>query len=85
MIRSLYGDLLTGLDLPGSGIFQLPDCPASSHSGIGMKKSNDAEPVQYQTKLVKSGIFLFHYQTEIMDAGILMPNQILYHLQSLTL
>jgi hypothetical protein len=31
------------------------------------------EPVQYWTKLMQSGIFLFRYRTEIMDAGILMP------------
>jgi hypothetical protein len=29
--------------------------------------------VQYQTKLRQSGIFWVRYQTEIIDAGMLMP------------
>jgi hypothetical protein len=38
-----------------------------------MKKLTVPEPVCYWTKLMQSGIFLFRYRTEIMDAGILMP------------
>jgi hypothetical protein len=51
----------------------MPDCPASSHSGTGMKKLTVPEPVRYWTRLMQSGIFLFRYRTEIMDAVIPMP------------
>jgi hypothetical protein len=46
------------------------DCLASSQSGTGMKKLTVPEPVWYRTKLMQSGIFLFWYQIEIMDAGV---------------
>jgi hypothetical protein len=42
----------------------MPDCPASSQSGTGLKKTNDAgTEVQYRTKLTQSGIFLVWYRT----------------------
>jgi hypothetical protein len=51
----------------------MPDCLASSQSSTGVKKITVLEPVRYWTKLMQSGIFLFWYRTEIMDAGIPMP------------
>jgi hypothetical protein len=51
----------------------MPDCPSSDQSSTGMKKLTMPGMVRYQTKLRQSGIFWVQYQTEIIDAGILMP------------
>jgi hypothetical protein len=49
------------------------ECPASDQSGTGMKKINDAGPVRYRLKLMKSDIILVQYRTEIMNARMPMP------------
>jgi hypothetical protein len=51
----------------------MPDRPASSQSGTGLKKTNDAGQVRYRIKLTQSGIFLVWYRTKIRDAGMPMP------------
>jgi hypothetical protein len=51
----------------------MPDCPASSQSGTGLKKLTMPEQVRYRTKLTQSGIFLVRYRTKIQDAGMPMP------------
>jgi hypothetical protein len=52
----------------------MPDRPASSQSGTGLKKKiTIPEQVQYRTKLTQSGIFLVRYQTKIRDAVMPMP------------
>jgi hypothetical protein len=51
----------------------MPDRPASSQSGTGLKKITMPEQVRYQTKLTQSGIFLVRYWTKIRNAGMLMP------------
>jgi hypothetical protein len=51
----------------------MPDCPASSQSGTGMKKLTMLELVQYRTKPMQSGIFLVRYRTKLTDAGMPMP------------
>ncbi len=79
MIRSIYRGLLTGLDLPRSGILfflfhfcMFSKCRNTGQSGTGMKKITMPEPVWNQSKLMQSVIFLIRYLTEIMDAGIPM-------------
>jgi hypothetical protein len=52
---------------------EIPDSPASGQSGTRTKKTNNAEQVQYQTKLTQSGIFEVRYRTKIWDAGMPMP------------
>jgi hypothetical protein len=47
----------------------IPDCPACSQPGTGLKKTKD----RYWTKLTQSGIFLVWYWTKIRDAGMPMP------------
>jgi hypothetical protein len=83
VIRTLYRDLLTGLDLPGNGIFQFcrfSKCRNALLSRIqsvwyrSEKKLTMPELVRYRTKLMQSGIFFIPvYRTEIIDAGIPMP------------
>jgi hypothetical protein len=51
----------------------MPDRPASSQSGTGLKKLTMPEQVWYRTKLTQSGIFLVRYRTKIRDAGMPMP------------
>ncbi len=51
----------------------MPDRPASSQSGTGLKKLMMPEQVRYQTKLTQSGIFLVRYRTKIRDAGMPTP------------
>ncbi len=51
----------------------MPDRPASSQSGTGLKKLTMPEQVRYRTKLTQSGIFLVRYRTTIRDAGMPMP------------
>jgi hypothetical protein len=51
----------------------MPDCPTSSQSGTGLKKTNMPKQVRYRTKLTLSGIFLVRYRTRIRDAGMPMP------------
>jgi hypothetical protein len=53
----------------------MPDRPASSQSGTGLKwkKLMMPEQVQYWTNLTQSGIFLVRYRTKIRDAGMPMP------------
>jgi hypothetical protein len=55
--------------------FKMPECRTVRHPVNPvpeLKKLTVPEPVWYRTKLMHSGIFLFRYQMEIMDAGILM-------------
>jgi hypothetical protein len=47
--------------------------PASDQSCTRMKKTNDAGPVRFRTKLMKSDIFSVQYRTEIMNSGMPMP------------
>jgi hypothetical protein len=51
----------------------MPDCPASSQSGTGLKKANDAGtgPVPDYAHTVRH--FLVRYRTKIQDAGMPMP------------
>ncbi len=51
----------------------MPDCPASSQSGTGLKKLTMPKPVRYRNKLTQSGIFLVRYRTQIRDAGMPTP------------
>ncbi len=51
----------------------MPDCPASSQSGTGMKKLTMLELVLCRTKPMQSGICLVRYRTEFTDAGMPMP------------
>jgi hypothetical protein len=51
----------------------MPDRPASSQSGTGLKKLTMPEQVRYRTELTQSGIFLVWYRTKIRDAGMPMP------------
>ncbi len=51
----------------------MPDRPASSQAGTGLKKLTMLEQVRYRTKLAQSGIFLVRYRTKIRDAGMPMP------------
>jgi hypothetical protein len=51
----------------------MPDCPASDQSGTGLKKLMMLGIVRYRTKPRQSGIFLVRYRTEIIDAGMPMP------------
>ncbi len=51
----------------------MPDRPASSQSGTGLKKLMMPEQVLYRTMLTQSGIFLVRYRTKIRDAGMPMP------------
>jgi hypothetical protein len=50
----------------------MPDCPASSQSGTGMKKTM-LELVRYRTNPIQSGIFLVRYRIKLTDAGMPMP------------
>ncbi len=52
---------------------RMPDRPASSQAGTGLKKLTMPEQVRYRTKLTQSGIFLVRYWTKIRDAGMPMP------------
>jgi hypothetical protein len=47
----------------------MPDCPASSQSGTGLRKTNDAGTDPSRNKTMQSGIFLMQYRTEMKDAG----------------
>jgi hypothetical protein len=51
----------------------MPDRPASSQSGTGLKQLTIPEQVRYRTKLTQSGIFVVRYRTKIRDAGMPMP------------
>ncbi len=51
----------------------MPERPASSQSGTGLKKLTMPEQIRYRTKLTQSGIFLVRYRTKIRDAGMPMP------------
>jgi hypothetical protein len=47
----------------------MPDCPASSQSGTGMKKKlTMPEQVRYRTKPTQSCIFWVLYRNKILDA-----------------
>jgi hypothetical protein len=48
------------------------DCLASNQSGTGIKKNKDAGTDPVRTEPMQSSIFWVWYQTEIMDAGMLM-------------
>ncbi len=51
----------------------MPDRPAPSQSGTGLKKLMMPDQVRYRTKLTQFGIFLVQYRTIIWDAGMPMP------------
>ncbi len=51
----------------------MPDRPASSQSGTGLKKTNNIGTGPVRTKLTQSSIFVVRYRTKIRDAGMSMP------------
>jgi hypothetical protein len=51
----------------------MPDYPASSQSGSGLKKLTMPELFRYRNKETQSGIFLVRYRTEMTDAIMPMP------------
>jgi glutamate synthase domain-containing protein 1 len=45
----------------------MSDCPASSQSNTGMKKTMMPELFRYRTKPTQSSIFFVRYRTVLMD------------------
>ncbi len=60
---------------PPEQFLQMPDCPASSQFGTGMKKNAGAwtEQVRYRNKGTLSGTRMLLYRTEKSDAGMSTP------------
>jgi hypothetical protein len=55
----------------------MPDCPASSQSGAGMKKTNDARTsLDYAAAVRHFFCSSYKYRTELMYAGMPMPSYI---------
>jgi hypothetical protein len=50
-----------------------PDCPASDHSGTGMKQNVNAGTRPVWNKETQSGTGMLQYRTKLLNAGMPMP------------